>query len=102
VQIDRLVINRGIGMYLIETKNYAGNVSINEHGEFTVEYGTDRFGVQSPIEQSRRHARILQRLLERLEIRGRTGGPLDCYQVVMFTPRPSSSGPARQGSTPRT
>lgn len=86
-QIDHLVINRGIGIYLIETKNYAGNVSINEHGEFTVEYDDDRFGVPSPLEQSRRHARILQRLLERLEITSRTGGPLDCYHVVMFHPK---------------
>lgn len=86
-QIDHLVINRGIGLYLIETKNYSGNVAINEHGEFTVQYGTDSFGVESPIEQSRRHARILLRLLERLEIKGRTGRALDCYHVVMFHPK---------------
>lgn len=86
-QIDHLIINRGTGIYLIETKNYAGNVLINEHGEFTVEYDEDRFGIPSPVEQSRRHARILQRLLERLEITSRTGGPLECYHVVMFHPK---------------
>jgi len=94
-QIDHLIINRLIGIYLIETKNYSGDVSINEHGEFTVEYGSERFGVPSPIEQSHRHARILQRILERLEISGRTG-PLECHHVVMFHPnaiikRPSNS-----------
>jgi hypothetical protein len=62
-------------------------VIINEHGEFTVDYGDERFGVPSPIEQSQRHARILQRLLERLEIKNRTGGPLQCYHVVMFHPK---------------
>jgi hypothetical protein len=86
-QIDHLVINRGSGIYLIETKNYAGNVVINAHGEFTVDYGDERFGVPSPIEQSHRHARILQRLLERLEMKGRDGSPLDCYHVVMFHPK---------------
>jgi hypothetical protein len=86
-QIDHVIINRGVGMYLLETKNYSGNVLINEHGEFTVDYDGERFGVESPVEQSRRHARILQRLLERLEIRSRTGGPLDCYHVVMFHPK---------------
>jgi len=86
-QIDHVVINRGTGMYLIETKNYAGDVSINAHGEFTVNYGDDRFGVPSPIEQSHRHERILHRLLERLDIKGRDGGPLDCYHVVMFHPK---------------
>lgn len=86
-QIDHLIINRGIGIYLIETKNYAGNVSINDHGEFTVQYDEDRFGIPSPLEQSRRHGRILQRLLERLEITNRTAGPLECHHVVMFHPK---------------
>lgn len=31
-----------------------------------------RFGIESPIEQSHRHVRILARLLEMLEIVGRT------------------------------
>lgn len=86
-QIDHLIFNRGIGAYLIETKNYSGNVIINEHGEFTIDYGDERFGVPSPLEQSQRHARILQRLLDRLEIKSRTGGPLECYHLVMFHPK---------------
>lgn len=86
-QIDHLVINRGVGMYLIETKNYAGSVEINDHGEFTVDYDGERFGVESPIEQSRRHERVLQRLLERLGIAGRTGAPLECHHVVMYHPK---------------
>jgi hypothetical protein len=67
-QIDHLIINRAYGIYLVETKNYAGNLVINEHGEFTVEYDDIRFGIPSPLEQSRRHERVLSRLLERLEI----------------------------------
>ncbi len=46
-QIDHLVINRALGMYLIETKNYAGNLVINDHGEYTVEYDDVRFGIPS-------------------------------------------------------
>jgi hypothetical protein len=86
-QIDHLVINRLIGFYLIETKNYAGNVSINSHGEFTVEYDDDRFGVPSPIEQSRRHERALRKILERLEISNRIGSPFEFHHVVMFHPK---------------
>ncbi|MES2939132.1 MAG: nuclease-related domain-containing protein [Pseudomonadota bacterium] len=93
-QIDHLVINRGAGIYLIETKNYAGSIAINAHGEFTAQYDDDRFGVPSPIEQSRRHERILRRLLERLEIRSRTGGPIECYHVVMFHPKAIITRPA--------
>jgi hypothetical protein len=95
-QIDHLVINRGVGMYLLETKNYGANVTINAHGEFTAEYADgERFGIPSPIEQSRRHARILQRLLERLGIKNRTGGPLECYHVVMFHPKAIITRPAQ-------
>ena len=85
-QIDHLVLNRLGFMFLIETKNYAGNVDINSHGEFTVDYDGDRFGVQSPLEQSRRHERVLRRLLERLGVSNRFG-ELAYHHVVMFHPR---------------
>jgi hypothetical protein len=86
-QIDHLIINRAFGMYLVETKNYAGNLVINDHGEFTVQYDDVHFGIPSPIEQSHRHERILARLLERLEIVGRTQKQQDCFHVVMFHPK---------------
>lgn len=86
-QIDHLVINRVSGFILLETKNYAGDVVINAQGEFMAVYGDDRFGVASPIEQSRRHERVLQRLLRRLEITTRTGGDHECHHVVMFHPK---------------
>ncbi len=86
-QIDHLIINRGFGMYLIETKNYGGSLSINDHGEFTAEYDDDRFGIPSPIEQSRRHERILKRLLSTLGIANRTGASIDCHHLVMLHPK---------------
>lgn len=86
-QIDHLIINRAFGIYLVETKNYAGNLVINEHGEFTVQYDDFRFGIPSPIEQSRRHERILARLLERLEIAGRTQKELEFHHLVMLHPK---------------
>lgn len=86
-QIDHLVINRGLGMYLVETKNYAGNLVINDHGEFTVEYDDVQFGIESPIEQSHRHGRILMRLLETLEIVGRTQKQPELFHVVMLHPK---------------
>lgn len=86
-QIDHLVINRGGGMYLIETKNYSGNLVINDHGEFTVEYGKDTYGIPSPIEQSRRHEAILARVLDRLGITGRLGAKIPFYHVVLLGPQ---------------
>lgn len=93
-QIDHLVINRGFGIYLFETKNYSGNLAINEHGEFTAEYEDMRFGIPSPIEQSRRHARILQRLLKHLGIGNRIGGEMNFFHVVMLHPKAIIKRPA--------
>jgi hypothetical protein len=92
-QIDHLIINRASQMYLLETKNYACNLVINDHGEFTAEYGTARFGIPSPMEQSRRHERVLVRLLERLDIVGRTQKQPDFHHVVMLHPKATISRP---------
>ncbi|WHZ10735.1 MAG: hypothetical protein OJF60_001174 [Burkholderiaceae bacterium] len=86
-QIDHLIIDRALGIYLIETKNYAGNLIINEQGEFTAEYDDDQFGIPSPIEQSRRHERVLVKLLERLEITGRMQMGLEMIHLVMLHPK---------------
>lgn len=86
-QIDHLIINRGAGIYLIETKNYSGNLVINEHGEFTAEYDDLKFGIPSPIEQSHRHERVLVKLLDRLEIVGRTQKQPDFHHLVMLHPK---------------
>lgn len=86
-QIDHLIINRFVGIYLLETKNYAGNLVINEHGEFSVEYDQRRFGIPSPIEQSLRHERVLCKLLENLEIVGRTQKQTEFHHVVMLHPK---------------
>lgn len=96
-QIDHLVINRFLGIYLIETKNYAGNLIISDHGEFTVDYGDgDRYGIPSPIEQSRRHERVLQKMLERLEITNRTGKRFDFHHVVMVHPKAIITRPSEK------
>ena len=92
-QIDHLIINRAGGMYLLETKNYACNLVINERGEFTAEYENARFGIPSPIEQSLRHERVLSKLLERLGIVGRTQKLPDFHHVVMLHPKATIERP---------
>ena len=86
-QIDHLIINRAGHFYLLETKNYAGSLAINAHGEFTAIYDDDRFGIPSPIEQSLRHERILAKLLERLNIVARTQKQPEFHHVVMLHPK---------------
>jgi hypothetical protein len=86
-QIDHLVFARAGLIYLIETKNYSGNLIVNEHGEFTVDYDGQHYGIPSPLEQSRRHERILQKLAEQLGITGRVHTKLDVQHVVLMHPK---------------
>lgn len=94
-QIDHLIINKMMGIYLLETKNYACNLIINDRGEFTAEYESGgRFGIASPLEQSLRHERVLCKLLERLDIVGRIQKQLNFYHVVMLHPQAIIERPA--------
>lgn len=87
-QIDHLIVNRMLYFYLLETKTYSGSLHINEQGEFMVEYsGERRWGIESPLEQSRRHETVLKKVLERLKITGRAGTVPTFIHVVMVHPK---------------
>lgn len=86
-QIDHLIISRGFVFYLLETKSFSGNLSINEHGEFTVFYGGKPRGIPSPLEQSKRHENVLSKYLERLEITGRVSSKPQFFHVVLIDPK---------------
>lgn len=87
-QIDHLIIGRGFIFYLLETKCFRGDLQINEQGEFTVDYGKgNRFGIPSPIEQSKRHEAVLLRVLERLGIAGRTQEKPLIKHAVLIHPK---------------
>ena len=92
-QIDHMVISRGFIFYLFETKNFSGNLSINEHGEFTVHYGSGARGIPSPLEQSRRHEKVLSKWLERLEITGRLGTKPQFFHAVLIGPQRTITRP---------
>lgn len=87
-QIDHLIVNRFLMFFLLETKTYSGNLHINEHGEFMVEYANERrYGIPSPLEQSRRHETVLRKILEQLGITGRAGTEPTFIHVVMVHPK---------------
>ena len=92
-QIDHLIFNRAGIVYMLETKNYACNLVINDRGEFTAEYENARFGIPSPIEQSMRHEKVLHKLLEQLGIVGRTQKHPDFHHVVMLHPKATIERP---------
>ncbi|MBP7493278.1 MAG: NERD domain-containing protein [Rhodoferax sp.] len=93
-QIDHLIISRFFEFYLLETKNFTGNLSITEQGEFSVQYNNGRVrGIPSPIEQSKRHELVLRKLLEKLEIKGRLGLSPSFHHVVLVDPKTTITRP---------
>lgn len=93
-QIDHLIINRMFDIYMLETKNFSGDVSITPHGEFAVKYGNDRvYNIPSPIEQSKRHENVLRRLLDKLQITGRAGTSPQFKHIVLVDPKAAISRP---------
>jgi hypothetical protein len=59
-QIDHLILNRFMEIYVCESKRFSEGVAINEHGEFSAFYGGKPYGVPSPLEQNKRHITVLE------------------------------------------
>jgi hypothetical protein len=59
-QIDHLLINRVLEVYVCESKRFAEGVAINEQGEFTAFFNGRAYGVPSPLEQNHRHIAVLE------------------------------------------
>jgi hypothetical protein len=88
-QIDHLLLDRGLQITVVETKNYSAHVKISNAGEFTVEYGQRSFGIPSPIEQNERHLSVLRAVLPRLDLPTRLGVRLmpSLRSAVLFSPK---------------
>lgn len=87
-QIDHLIVNRMLHFFLFETKCFNGELEINDRGEFTMGYAGDRrFGIESPLEQSLRHERILSKALDQLGITGRVGIKPRFHHAVLLHPK---------------
>lgn len=63
-QIDHLLINRFLEMWVCESKHFSEGIAINEHGEFAAFFGSKPYGVPSPIEQNAKHILILRKLFD--------------------------------------
>ena len=62
-QIDHLLVHRS-GMVIIESKSVCSEISVNRQGEFTRTYQGKRSGMASPIQQAKRQAALLRKLLD--------------------------------------
>ena len=63
-QIDHLLINRFLDIYVLESKNYSHGIKITPEGEFLAWNGKTYLAIESPIEQNKRHVDLLQRVIQ--------------------------------------
>ena len=59
-QIDHMLVNRFLEIYVCESKHFSEGVAINEQGEFAAFFGSKPYGIASPLEQNRRHMAVLE------------------------------------------
>jgi hypothetical protein len=63
-QIDHLIINRVLQVWVCESKHFVDSVSINPQGEWTRSYRGREYGVPSPIEQNKKHIPVLEEVFK--------------------------------------
>jgi len=66
-QIDHLLINAG-AIYLLESKYFSQKVTIDAHGNWTAHYDSGSHGIDSPLEQNRRHKILVSRILQQYDL----------------------------------
>lgn len=68
-QIDHILINRLLDIWLLESKRVVNGIEINELGEFRTFFDGQPRGMDSPIEQNNRHAAVVRRFIARRRLR---------------------------------
>ncbi len=97
-QIDHLLINRLLEIYVLESKNYYYGVKITPEGEFLVWNGKTYLAIESPIEQNKRHIDLLRRVMEQpgfLPTRLGVSIPPSFLSYVMVAPNSRVDRPAK-------
>lgn len=74
-QIDHLVMNRALDLYVLESKHFRAGLKITEEGEFLRwnDFKRTFEGMPSPLEQNNRHIAVLKDVLKTLDLPTRAG-----------------------------
>jgi hypothetical protein len=77
-QIDHLLIDRLLGIWVCESKHFSEGVAVDEYGEWAGFYRGRPFGIGSPIEQNRKHMAVLKDVFAKrlVELPRRLGIPI--------------------------
>lgn len=88
-QIDHLLINRCLEVYVLETKTFGSGLSVNEAGKFSTSHEGREIGIPSPIEQNQRHISVLRDAFKEIGLPTRLGIPMSpsFHSVVLISPK---------------
>ena len=64
-QIDHLIIDRMLQLWVCESKHFAEGVAVDEFGEWVGFRGNRPYGIGSPIEQNRKHIKVLRTVFDK-------------------------------------
>ncbi len=64
-QIDHVLINRMLEVFLLETKHFSGGVGYNERGEWVRYWDGQPRGIDSPVEQNQKHKVVMEQAFGR-------------------------------------
>jgi hypothetical protein len=62
-QIDHVIINRFLDIWVCKSKRFGEGIAINEHGECSAFFAGKPYGMPSPFEQNKKHVEVLRCLL---------------------------------------
>lgn len=94
-QIDHVLMNRALEVFVLETKTFSTGLSINERGEFSTFYDGKEVGIPSPVEQNARHISVLKDAFKEIGLPKRLGVTLQpsFHSVVLVSPKSVISRP---------
>jgi hypothetical protein len=88
-QIDHVLMNRALEVFVLETKTFGTGLSINDKGEFSTFYDGKEVGIPSPVEQNARHISVLKDAFKQIGLPKRLGISLmpSFNSVVLISPK---------------
>lgn len=98
-QIDHLLINRFLEIHVLESKNYFYGIRIKDNGEFESYNGKGYQGIESPIEQNKRHIELLQKTINDKNLAPTRLGmsiPISFTNYVLVAPSARIDRPVKQ------
>jgi hypothetical protein len=98
-QIDHLLINRFLEIYVLESKNFHFGIKITPEGEFLFGNGKTYEAIESPLEQNRRHIQLLENVIKRSRMAPTRLGmtiPIKFHNYVLVAPKSRVIRPAKE------